>query len=45
MNEVLCLRHDLEQLAIIEELMFAGLIVMIIQAIINLALIYKLYLY
>ena len=31
MNEVLQLRHDLEQLAIIEEVIFAALIVMIVE--------------
>lgn len=40
MTEVLQLRYELEQLAIIKELMFGGVIVILIQAVLNLALIY-----
>ena len=42
MNEVLQLRCELEQLAIIKEVMFGGIIVIIIQAVLNLALLYHL---
>ena len=42
MAEVLELRCELEQLAIIKEVMFGGIIVILIQAVLNIALIYKL---
>ena len=42
MNEVLQLRCELEQLAIIKEVMFGGVIVLLIQAVLNLALLYLL---
>lgn len=42
MDEVLQLRCELEQLAIIEEVMFGGIIVILIQAVLNLALLYLL---
>lgn len=42
MAEVLQLRCELEQIAIIEEVMFGGVIVLLIQAVLNLILIYKL---
>lgn len=42
MNEILQLRCELEQLAIIKEVMFGGVIVVMIQAVINIALLYLL---
>ena len=42
MTEVLQLRCELEQLAIIKEVMFGGIIVILIQAVLNLALLYLL---
>jgi len=42
MAEVLQLRCELEQLAIIKEVMFGGIIVILIQAALNLALLYLL---
>jgi hypothetical protein len=42
MQEVLQLRCELEQLAIIKEVMFGGIIVVMIQAVLNLALLYVL---
>ena len=42
MAEVLQLRCELQQLAIIKEVMFGGIIVILIQAALNIALIYKL---
>ena len=42
MAEVLQLRCELEQLAIIKEVMFGGVIVLLIQAALNLALLYLL---
>jgi hypothetical protein len=40
MTEVLQLRCELEQLSIIKELMFGGIIVILIQAALNVALLY-----
>ena len=40
MTEVLQLRCELEQLAIINEVMLGGLIMLIVQAALNLALLY-----
>ena len=42
MAEVLELRCELEQLAIIKEVMFGGVIVVLIQAVLNVALLYLL---
>ncbi len=42
MNEILQLRCELEQLAIIKEVMFGGIIVLLIQAVLNVALLYLL---
>lgn len=42
MTEVLQLRCELEQLAIIKEVMFGGIIVILIQAVLNLSLLYHL---
>jgi len=42
MTEVLQLRCELEQLSIIKEVMFGGIIVILIQAALNLALLYLL---
>ena len=42
MAEVLQLRCELEQLAIIKEVVFGGIIVILIQAALNLALLYLL---
>lgn len=41
MTEVLQLRCELEQLAIIKEVMFGGVIIVMIQAALNIALIYR----
>ena len=42
MNEVLQLRCELEQSAIIKEVIFGGVIVILIQSVLNLALLYLL---
>ena len=42
MAEIIQLRCELEQLAIIKEVMFGGVIVLLIQAVLNLALLYLL---
>lgn len=42
MTEVLQLRCELEQLAIIEEVMFGLVVIVLIQAALNLALLYNL---